>query len=76
MTAIELRQNIEQNLKQLSPEKLNLAAKIVAYLADIESQEATEELLDIPGFIESFEKGKEDIAAGRLTSWQDLKRKY
>jgi hypothetical protein len=76
MTTIEIRQNIEQNLKQLSPEKLNLAAKIVAYLADIESQEATEELLDIPGFIEAFEKGKEDIAAGRLTSWQDLKRKY
>ena len=51
---------------QLSLEKLNLVDKILAYLADIESEEATAELLDIPGFIESFEKGKQDISIGRL----------
>ncbi len=76
MTTIDIRQNIEQNLNQLSLKNLNLVDKILAYLTDIESEEATAELLDIPGFIESFEKGKQDIADGRLTSWKDLKRKY
>ncbi len=30
-----------------------------AYLEDKESETATQELLDIPGFIESFEKGQD-----------------
>ncbi|MEY3330607.1 MAG: hypothetical protein RLZZ115_3492, partial [Cyanobacteriota bacterium] len=45
-------------------------------LAERESQEATEELLKIPGFKESFEKGKEDVLEDRLISVDKLKRKY
>jgi hypothetical protein len=33
-------------------------------------------LLNIPGFIQSFEKGKQDIANGEITSCEKLKRKY
>jgi hypothetical protein len=53
-----------------------VAADFLSYLAERESQEATEELLKIPGFKESFEKGKEDVLEDRLISVDKLKRKY
>jgi hypothetical protein len=37
-------------------DRLQLIAEFLAYLADKESEEATQELLDIPEFIESFER--------------------
>jgi uncharacterized protein (DUF885 family) len=59
--AIEMQEKINHSLKQLSLERLQVVADFVAYLADKESEEATEELLEIPGFVESFERGKKDI---------------
>ncbi len=73
---IEIRQTIEDYLSQLSLERLNVIADILAYLANKESEEATQELLDMPGFIEFFEKGNRDIAEGRVTPVEQLKRKY
>jgi len=45
-------------------------------IAHKESEEATQELLEIPGFVESFERGKKDIAEGQVTPVEQLKRKY
>ncbi|OQY55419.1 MAG: hypothetical protein DRR08_12460 [Candidatus Parabeggiatoa sp. nov. 2] len=73
---IQIRQTIEEYLSQLSLERLNVIADILAYLANKESEEATQELLELPGFIEIFEKGKKDIAEGRVTPVEQLKRKY
>ena len=73
---IEIRQTIEDYLSQLSLERLNVIADILAYLAHKESEEATQELLNIPGFVESFERGKKDLAEGRVTPVEQLKRKY
>ncbi|MDF5739828.1 hypothetical protein [Nostoc sp. S13] len=42
----------------------------VSPIADKESGDATQELLDIPGFIESFEWDKKDVAEGRIKSWR------
>ncbi|MDZ8082352.1 MAG: hypothetical protein RMX35_25230 [Nostoc sp. DcaGUA01] len=66
MSNTEVRQQINQYLDVLSSERLQLVAEFLAYLADKESEDATQELLDIPGFIESFEEGKKDIAEGRV----------
>lgn len=76
MTTLEIREQIQQYVDQLSPERLRVAADFLAYLADRESQEATEELIKIPGFVEAFEKAKQDIAAGQLTPVEELRRKY
>jgi len=76
MNSIDVRQTIDQYISQLSLERLNIVAEFLAYLADKESKDATQELLDIPGFIESFERGKRDIAEGRVTPLEQLKRKY
>jgi len=73
MNKPEIRQTIDQYLNHLSPERLNIVVDFLAYLADKESEEATQELLDIPGFMESFYRGKKDIAEGRVTSWAQLK---
>jgi hypothetical protein len=69
----EIRQQIDQYLDQLSSERLNLVADFLAYLADQESEAATQELLSIPGLIESFEKGKQQIAAGQVKNWRTIR---
>ncbi|MEH2047200.1 hypothetical protein [Nostoc sp.] len=73
MNNTEVRQQINQYLDGLSSERLQLVADFLAYLADKESEDATQELLDIPGFAESFERGKKDIAEGRVKSWRTIR---
>ena len=73
MNNTEVRQQINQYLDGLSSERLELVADFLAYLADKESEDATQELLNIPGFIESFEEGKKDIAEGRVKSWRTIR---
>nr|WP_322714943.1 hypothetical protein [Nostoc sp. ChiSLP03a]MDZ8216228.1 hypothetical protein [Nostoc sp. ChiSLP03a] len=73
MNDTEVRQQINQYLDVLSSERLQLVANFLAYLADKETEDATQELLDIPGFIESFERGKKDIAEGRVKNWRTIR---
>lgn len=76
MSTAELRDQVKEYIDQLSPERLLVAADFLAYLAERESEEATQELLDIPGFMEAFERGKKDAAAGKVTPVEKLQRKY
>ncbi|NEU77935.1 hypothetical protein [Nostoc sp. UIC 10630] len=73
MNNTEVRQQINQYLDGLSSERLQVVADFLAHLANKESEDATQELLDIPGFIESFEEGKKDIAEGRVKSWRTIR---
>ncbi|WP_414528906.1 hypothetical protein [Nodularia chucula] len=73
MYTSQLRQEINYNLERLSPEKLKIVAEFLAYLADKESELATQEILDIPGFIASFEKGKQDVVEGRVKNWKNIR---
>ncbi len=76
MSTLELRDQVKEYIDQLSPERLRVAADFLAYLAERESNEATQELLNIPGFLEAFEKAKKNIAAGNVTPVENLRRKY
>ena len=76
MHSIEIRQRAKEYIDQLSPERLLVAADFLAYLAERESNEATEELLQIPGFVEDLIEAKKDITAGKVISVDQLKRKY
>ena len=49
---------------------------ILLKAAERESNEATNELLKIPGFLEAFNKAQKDLAAGKVTTVEQLKRKY
>ncbi|MEH1921926.1 hypothetical protein [Nostoc sp.] len=48
----ELQRQLNDLLKQLSPERLQVLADFAAYLANAESEAATQELLVIPGLLE------------------------
>jgi len=76
MNTTDIRQQAREYVEQLSPERLLVAVDFLAYLVERESNEATEELLQIPGFQEAFAKAKKDIAAGKVISVDQLKRKY
>ncbi|MBD2665693.1 hypothetical protein B6N60_04506 [Richelia sinica FACHB-800] len=73
MNASQLRQEINYNLERLSPDNLKIVAEFLAYLADRESELATQEILDIPDFIASFERGKQDVAEGRVKTWRNIR---
>jgi hypothetical protein len=75
MSPTALRKRAKQRLDALSPERLRVADDFLAYLEERESDEATEELLRIPGFLEELKLAEEDIRAGRLTRAEDLRRK-
>ena len=76
MKTQELRENLKQSIDSLSPERLLVAADFLAYLAERESNEATNELLKISGFVEAFNKAQKEVAAGKVTTVEQLKRKY
>ncbi|MBW4649353.1 MAG: hypothetical protein KME06_11795 [Kastovskya adunca ATA6-11-RM4] len=76
MNTTEARNQLKQYIEQLSPERLQVATDFLAYLVERESNEATEELLAISGFKEAFDKAKKDIAEGKVTPVDRLKRKY
>ena len=69
----EIREQIDQYLDQLSNERLTLVVDFLAYLADRESEAATQELLNIPGFIESFQLGRQQIAEGQVKNWRTIR---
>lgn len=76
MNTIELRNQIQDCVEQLSPEKLLVAADFLAYLVEKDNNNPTEELLKISGFQESFAKAKKNIEQGKVISVEQLKRKY
>ena len=76
MTTAELRQVAKQTLDSLPPEQLKVAAEFLRYLDKRASAEATEELLKIPGMLEDLAEAERDIAEGRTTPVEKLKRKY
>ncbi|OKH39394.1 hypothetical protein NIES2119_06545 [[Phormidium ambiguum] IAM M-71] len=76
MNNTDIRNQAKEYVEQLSAEKLLVAVDFLAYLLERDSNEATEELLRIPGFQETFAKAKKDIAAGKVIPVDQLKRKY
>ncbi|ACK71608.1 hypothetical protein PCC7424_3208 [Gloeothece citriformis PCC 7424] len=76
MNRVKIRQQIEEYLEQLSPERLLVAADFLAYLAEREENDATEELLNISGFQVAFESTKKNVEEGKVIPVDQLKRKY
>jgi hypothetical protein len=76
MTTAELRQAAKLTLDTLPPDQLKVAAEFLRYLDERASNEATEELLKIPGLLEDLAEADSDIAEGRTTQVEKLKRKY
>ncbi len=72
VTVTELKHQLNNILQQLSPERLKVLADFAAYLADAESEAATQELLAIPGLLERVNKNKL-TPQSLYTDWRNLR---
>ena len=70
----ELRREAKKRLDALSPERLKVATDFLAYLEERESNEATEELLRIPGLLAAFRKAEKQTPVGKLTDWRKVRK--
>ena len=70
----KLHQQAVMLIEKLPSEKLKAAVDYMAYLHDKEAWEATYELACDPEIAKDIEEGEADLKAGRLTSWNDVKR--
>jgi hypothetical protein len=68
----ELQRQLNESLKQLSPERLQVLNDFAAYLANAESETATQELLAIPGLLESIRQNQTTPKAN-YTNWRGLR---
>ena len=75
MTTSELRRRARQRLQRLSPRRLAVADDFLAYLEARDLDEATEELLSIPGFLSGFERARGEAVSGDVTPVEALKRR-
>ena len=68
----ELQHQLNDLLKQLSRERLQVLADFAAYLANAESEAATQELLAIPGLLERI-KQNQATPKTHYTDWRTLR---
>ncbi len=69
-----LLQAAEQRLRHLSLDRLHVALDFLAYLEQKEEDEATEELLGIPGLTEEFHAAVQEAAAGEVIPFSQIRR--
>ena len=72
MSVTELQHQLDESLKQLSPERLQVLADFAAYLASAESEAATQELLAIPGLLERI-KQNQATPKTHYTAWRTIR---
>jgi hypothetical protein len=72
VSVTELERQLNDSLKQLSPERLRVLADFAAYLANAESETATQELLAIPGLLERVKQNQATPKA-HYTAWRSLR---
>lgn len=71
---LALLQTAEARLQRLSLERLRVANDFLAYLEERESDEATQELLNIAGFEQAFQNAVKQVRAGDLVSFESIRR--
>ncbi len=72
ISVTELQQQLNDLLKQLSPERLQVLADFAAYLANAESETATQELLAIPGLLKRVKQNQATPKA-QYSNWRTLR---
>ncbi len=72
VSVTELQHHLSDLLQQLSPEHLQVLADFAAYLANTESEAATQELLAIPGLLERI-KQTQATPKTDYTDWRTLR---
>ncbi|MCY3021703.1 MAG: hypothetical protein NTW87_22045 [Planctomycetota bacterium] len=73
MTTAQLRNEARRRLDSLPADKVKVAAEFLAFLDDRASDEATAELLAIPGLLEDLAQAKRDQTAGKGVEWRKVR---
>jgi len=74
LTKSTLLPEVERRLHRLSVERLRVANDFLAYLEDRESSDATQELLNITGFQDSFQTASRQADSGEIINFEDIRR--
>jgi hypothetical protein len=74
VSTVELRRRAKATIDRLSGPRLRFATDFLAYVQRRQLDAATKELLDTPGFLESFARGTKDVRAGRVKPWRKVRR--
>lgn len=68
-----LRRQAKKTIDQLSGLPLRFAADFLSYIQERQPEEATKELLEIPGFVDSVSRGIKEVRAGRVKNWRKVR---
>ena len=74
MKNAKLQKQAMMLIERLPKKKLKAAIDYMTYLYDKEAWDATHELTSNAEIVKSLERAKADVKAGRLKSWNDVKR--
>ena len=74
MTATQLRQKAKRTIDELSGSRLRFVTEFLTYVQWHQTDKATRELIEVPGFLESFARGVGDVRAGRVKQWRKVRR--
>jgi hypothetical protein len=69
-----LLQAAEDRLRHLSLDRLRVALDFLTYLEQKEDDEATEELLGIPGLSTEFQAAMQEAVAGEVVPFSQIRR--
>ncbi|MEM6611321.1 MAG: hypothetical protein AAF652_03530 [Cyanobacteria bacterium P01_C01_bin.72] len=69
MNSSQIRNEAKNYIDQLSPDKLILVIDFLKDLQEEDDVDATEELLNIPGFESAFKKAKQQVKNGKTKDW-------
>ncbi|BAZ15746.1 hypothetical protein NIES4071_76180 [Calothrix sp. NIES-4071] len=67
-------QEAQERLLRLSPDRLRVVVDFIGYLEEREENEATSELLNIPGFKEKLQRAKQQVQAGEVVKFDSIRR--
>ncbi|MBC8179693.1 hypothetical protein H8E88_01095 [candidate division KSB1 bacterium] len=73
-TKSEILPEATQRLKNLSLDRLLVANDFLSYLEDRESSVATQELLNIPGFMDAFYSASQQAEQDEVTKFDNIRR--
>lgn len=72
ISVAELESQLNETLKQLSPQKLQVVADFAAYLVQVESEAATQEILAIPGLLKRIQQNQATPKTD-YTNWRNIR---
>ena len=72
VSTVEIQNQLSESIKQLSPERLKVVADFAAFLANAESEAATQELLSISGLLERVQQNQ-STPKSQYINWRTVR---